>query len=109
MLYNDVYDLLEALGQKGRVDRPNTFSFQREKMKDEGEQQSGEGMEDEDECLVPPADVEDMLVFPMDSAGGATACCLTLLTLGLMSVDISIPQQIVVVDSTLVDNEVVKR
>ncbi|XP_060755326.1 general transcription factor 3C polypeptide 1 [Neoarius graeffei] len=108
-LYNDVYDLLEALGQKGPVDRPNTFSFQREKVKDEGEQQSGGGgMEDEDKCLAPPADVEDMLVFPMDSAGGATACCLTLLTLGLMSVDISVPQQIVVVDSTLVDNEVVK-
>lgn len=105
-----MYDLLEALGQKGPVDRPNTFSFQREKVKDEGEQQSGGGgMEDEDKCLAPPADVEDMLVFPMDSAGGATACCLTLLTLGLMSVDISVPQQIVVVDSTLVDNEVVKR
>ncbi|KAF4075560.1 hypothetical protein AMELA_G00235700 [Ameiurus melas] len=107
MLYNDVYDLLEALGQKGRVDRPNTFSFQIEKARDEGEQESG-GAEDEGECLAPPGDVEDMLMFSMDSAGGATVCCLTLLTLGLMSVDVSIPQQIVVVDSTLVDNEVVK-
>lgn len=112
MLYNDVYDLLEALGQKGPVDRPNTFSFQIEKARDEGEQESGGGrrggVEDGDECLAPPGDVEDMLVFSMDSAGGAAVCCLTLLTLGLMSVDVSIPQQIVVVDSTLVDNEVVK-
>ncbi|KAK3530144.1 hypothetical protein QTP86_014777, partial [Hemibagrus guttatus] len=108
-LYNDVHDLLEALGQKGRVDRPNTFCIQREKARDDGEQESGgAGGKDEDECLAPASDVEDMLVFSMDSAGGATACCLTLLTLGLVSVDVSIPQQIVVVDSTLVDNEVVK-
>ncbi|XP_047658984.1 general transcription factor 3C polypeptide 1-like [Tachysurus fulvidraco] len=111
-LYNDVYELLEALGEKGRVDRPNTFCFQKEKARDEGEQESGggggAGVEDDDKYLVPASDVEDMLVFSMDSAGGATACCLTLMTLGLMSVDICIPQQIVVVDSTLVDNEVVK-
>ncbi|KAF5888566.1 general transcription factor 3C polypeptide 1 isoform X1 [Clarias magur] len=105
MLYNDVFDLLEALCRKGRVDRPNTFSFQREKARESGE---GRGVEIEDECLAPPGDVEDLLDFSMDSPGGATACCLTLLTLGLLSVDVSIPQQIVVVDSTLVDNEVVK-
>ncbi|KAI5091211.1 general transcription factor 3C polypeptide 1 isoform X2 [Silurus meridionalis] len=109
MLYNDVYDFLEVLGQKGAVDRPNTFSFQREKVRDDGEQESGGGeVENGDQCLIPPSDVEDMVVLPMDSAGGATACCVTLLTLGLISVDVSIPQQIVVVDSTLVDNEVVK-
>lgn len=102
-----MYDLLEVLDQKGQADRPNTFSFQREKVKDEGEKESG--VQDEDECLASPGDVEDMLAFPIDSAGGAMTCCLTLLTLGLMSVDVSIPQQIIVVDSTLVDNEVVKR
>ncbi|TTE81778.1 General transcription factor 3C polypeptide 1 [Bagarius yarrelli] len=108
-LSNDIIDLLEALGRKGRVDRPNTFSFQTERVRDEGEQESEGGKEKgEDKCLAPASDVEDMLMFSMDSAGGATVCCLTLLTLGLMSVDISIPQQIVVVDSTLVDNEVVK-
>ncbi|XP_060715992.1 general transcription factor 3C polypeptide 1-like [Tachysurus vachellii] len=112
-LYNDVYELLQALGEKGRVDRPNTFCFQKEKARDEGAQESGGGgggggVEDDDKYLVPASDVEDMLVFSMDSAGGATACCLTLMTLGLMSVDVCIPQQIVVVDSTLVDNEVVK-
>ncbi|XP_053333038.1 general transcription factor 3C polypeptide 1-like isoform X1 [Clarias gariepinus] len=106
MLYNDVFNLLEALGRRGRVDRPNTFSFQRETVRESEEGE--EGVEILDECLTAPGDVEDMLEFPMDSPGGATACCLTLLTLGLLSVDVSIPQQIVVVDSTLVDNEVVK-
>ncbi|XP_066516426.1 general transcription factor 3C polypeptide 1-like [Hoplias malabaricus] len=60
------------------------------------------------DTLAPPGDVEDMLTFPIDAPGGASLCCLSLMTLGLLSVDVSIPQQVVVVDSTLVDSEVVK-
>ncbi|XP_036413097.1 general transcription factor 3C polypeptide 1-like [Colossoma macropomum] len=60
------------------------------------------------DSLVPPTDVEDMLTFPIDAPGGASLCCLSLMTLGLLTVDVSIPQQVVVVDSTLVDNDVVK-
>ncbi|XP_056136206.1 general transcription factor 3C polypeptide 1-like [Lampris incognitus] len=53
-------------------------------------------------------DVSEMLRFPLDSLGGACATSLSLMTLGLLSVHVSIPKQVVVVDSSMVDNEVVK-
>lgn len=56
-----------------------------------------------------PPDTVDMLPFTLDSPGGACVVSLSLMSLGLLSVYISIPKQIVVVDSSLVDNDVVKR
>lgn len=56
-----------------------------------------------------PPDVSDMLPFALDSPGGACVVSLSLMSLGLLSVYISIPKQIVMVDSNLVDNDVVKR
>lgn len=56
-----------------------------------------------------PPDVSDMLQFSLDSAGGACAVSLSLMSLGLLSVYLSVPKQMVVVDSNLVDNDVVKR
>lgn len=56
-----------------------------------------------------PPDTVDMLPFTLDSPGGACVVSLSLMSLGLLSVHISIPKQIVVVDSSLVDNDVVKR
>lgn len=53
-------------------------------------------------------DVSDMMPFSMDSPGGACVVSLSLMTLGLLSVYLSIPKQMVVVDSNLVDNDVVK-
>ncbi|XP_063738883.1 general transcription factor 3C polypeptide 1 isoform X2 [Eleginops maclovinus] len=53
-------------------------------------------------------DVSDMLQFCMESPGGASGVCLSLMSLGLLSVFMSIPKQVVVVDSNLVDNDVVK-
>nr|XP_046226632.1 general transcription factor 3C polypeptide 1-like [Scatophagus argus] len=55
-----------------------------------------------------PPDVSDMLPFTLESSGGACVVSLSLMCLGLLSVYISIPKQIVVVDSNLVDNDVVK-
>uniref|UniRef100_A0A8C4IB21 General transcription factor 3C polypeptide 1 n=1 Tax=Dicentrarchus labrax TaxID=13489 RepID=A0A8C4IB21_DICLA len=55
-----------------------------------------------------PPDVSDMMRFSMDSPGGACVVSLSLMTLGLLNVYISIPKPIVVVDSNLVDNDVVK-
>ncbi|XP_045075716.1 general transcription factor 3C polypeptide 1-like, partial [Coregonus clupeaformis] len=55
-----------------------------------------------------PLDIQEMLQFPLESPGGATLACLSLMTLGLLSVHVSIPEHIVVLDSTMVDNEVVK-
>ncbi|KAM7394584.1 hypothetical protein PAMP_021375 [Pampus punctatissimus] len=54
------------------------------------------------------SDVSDMMLFSMDSPGGACVVSLSLMTLGLLSVNLSIPKQMVVVDSSLVDNDVVK-
>lgn len=56
-----------------------------------------------------PPDVSDMLQFSLDSPGGACVVSLSLMSLGLLSVYMSIPKQMVVVDSNLVDNDVVKR
>uniref|UniRef100_A0AAZ3QDY1 Uncharacterized protein n=1 Tax=Oncorhynchus tshawytscha TaxID=74940 RepID=A0AAZ3QDY1_ONCTS len=54
-----------------------------------------------------PLDLTEMLQFSLESPGGATLACLSLMTLGLLSVHVSIPEHIVVLDSTMVDNEVV--
>ncbi|XP_047435192.1 general transcription factor 3C polypeptide 1-like [Mugil cephalus] len=55
-----------------------------------------------------PPDVSEMLQFSLDSPGGACAVSLGLMSLGLLSVYLSVPKQMVVVDSNLVDNDVVK-
>ncbi|KAM9179444.1 general transcription factor 3C polypeptide 1 [Mergus octosetaceus] len=51
---------------------------------------------------------EDMITFPMDGPGGHCVTMLSLFSLGLVSVNVRIPEQIVVVDSTMVENEVIK-
>ncbi|XP_050926445.1 LOW QUALITY PROTEIN: general transcription factor 3C polypeptide 1 [Lates calcarifer] len=55
-----------------------------------------------------PPDLSGMLQFSLDSPGGACVVSLSLMSLGLLSVHVSIPKQMVVVDSNLVDNDVVK-
>ncbi|XP_020777823.2 general transcription factor 3C polypeptide 1 [Boleophthalmus pectinirostris] len=65
--------------------------------------------EEMDEPLGPdPPDVSDMLQFSLDHPGGACAAALSLISLGLLSIYLSIPKQMVVVDSTLVDSDTVK-
>lgn len=56
-----------------------------------------------------PPDTSEMTLFMLDSPGGACVISLSLMSLGLLSIYISIPKQIVVVDSNLVDNDVAKR
>ncbi|KAG8432890.1 hypothetical protein GDO86_017230 [Hymenochirus boettgeri] len=53
-------------------------------------------------------EVKDMLMFPLDGPGGQCVTALTLILLGFVSINVKIPDQIVVVDSTLVENEVMK-
>ncbi|XP_024115457.1 general transcription factor 3C polypeptide 1 [Oryzias melastigma] len=74
---------------------------------------SGERVDDPPESSVdpapnPPPDVSDMLQFSLSSPGGTCASALSLMTLGLLNVHVSIPKPIVVVDSTMVDNDFVK-
>lgn len=72
----------------GKLDQPDHFSF-----KDQ----------DSDDCP------DDLVAFSLDGPGGHCVAALTLFSLGLISVDVRIPEQIVVVDSSMVENEVIKR
>lgn len=86
-LCSEAYQFLLKLKEAGVQDQPASFSF-----KDQEDSSASE-----------------TVTFPLDGPGGYCAAILALSSLGLMSVDVTIPEQIVVVDSTLVENEVVKR
>lgn len=81
------FQFLEKLKDAEKLDQPDNFSF-----KDQESKAS-----------------EDMVAFPMDGPGGQCAAMLSLFSLGLVSVNVRIPEQIVVVDSTMVENGVIKR
>ncbi|KAM4892264.1 general transcription factor 3C polypeptide 1 [Sylvia borin] len=80
------FQFLEKLKDAERSDQPHNFSF-----KDE-ENASSEGM----------------VAFPMDGPGGQCVAMLSLFSLGLVAVHVRIPEQIIVVDSSMVENEVIK-
>ncbi|NXU57322.1 TF3C1 factor, partial [Turnix velox] len=80
------FQFLEKLKEAERSDEPDIFSF-----KDQENNPS-----------------EGMISFPMDGPGGQCVAMLSLFSLGLVSVNVRIPEQIVVVDSTMVENEVIK-
>lgn len=70
------------------MDQPDNFSF-----KDQDNNDS----------------TSDLVAFSLDGPGGHCVAVLTLFSLGLVSMDVRIPEQIVVVDSSMVENEVIKR
>lgn len=72
----------------GKQDQPDHFSFKDQDSSD------------------PPS---DMVAFSLDGPGGHCVTALILFSLGLVSVDVRIPEQIVVVDSSVVESEVMKR
>ncbi|KFQ15340.1 General transcription factor 3C polypeptide 1, partial [Leptosomus discolor] len=80
------FQFLEKLKDAEKSDQPDNFSF-----KDQENKES-----------------EGMIAFPMDGPGGQCVAMLSLFSLGLVSVNVRIPEQIVVVDSTMVENEVIK-
>ncbi|NWR84499.1 TF3C1 factor, partial [Furnarius figulus] len=80
------FQFLEKLKDAEKSDQADNFSF-----KDQ-ENTSSEGM----------------VAFPMDGPGGQCVAMLSLFSLGLVSVNVRIPEQIIVVDSTMVENEVIK-
>ncbi|NXH22316.1 TF3C1 factor, partial [Bucco capensis] len=80
------FQFLEKLKDAEKSEQPDSFSFK------DLENKPSEGM----------------VAFPMDGPGGQCAAMLSLLSLGLVSVNVRIPEQIVVVDSTMVENEVIK-
>ncbi|XP_075420767.1 general transcription factor 3C polypeptide 1 isoform X2 [Tenrec ecaudatus] len=70
----------------GKSDQPDHFTFK--------DQDSGSA--------------SDMVAFSLDGPGGHCVAALTLFSLGLVSVDVKIPEQMVVVDSSMVENDVIK-
>ncbi|KFU88021.1 General transcription factor 3C polypeptide 1, partial [Chaetura pelagica] len=82
----EAFQFLEKLKDAEKSDQPDKFSFKEE------DNQASEGM----------------IAFPMDGPGGQCVAMLSLFSLGLVSVNVRIPEQIVVVDSTMVENEVIK-
>ncbi|NXD78060.1 TF3C1 factor, partial [Halcyon senegalensis] len=80
------FQFLKKLKDAEKSDQPDNFSFKDQENKGS----------------------EGMIAFPMDGPGGQCAAVLSLFSLGLVSVNVRIPEQIVVVDSTMVENEVIK-
>lgn len=80
------FQFLQKLKDIGKSDQPDSFLFKDQESK------ASEGM----------------ITFPMDGPGGHCVAMLSLFSLGLVSVNVRIPEQIVVVDSTMVENEVIK-
>uniref|UniRef100_A0A2I3H479 Ral transcription factor IIIC subunit 1 n=1 Tax=Nomascus leucogenys TaxID=61853 RepID=A0A2I3H479_NOMLE len=81
------FQFLDRMRAAGKLDQPDRFSF---KDQDNNEP------------------TNDMVAFSLDGPGGNCVAVLTLFSLGLISVDVRIPEQIIVVDSSMVENEVIK-
>lgn len=82
------FQFLRTILAAGKLDQPDNFSFQ-----DQDTNKS----------------TSHLVAFSLDNPGGHCVAALTLFSLGLISVDVRIPEQIVVVDSSMVENEVMKR
>ncbi|MEJ1273854.1 general transcription factor III C 1 [Cricetulus griseus] len=81
------FQFYDRLRSAGILDQPDHFSFKDLDSSD------------------PPS---DLVAFSLDSPGGHCVTTLALFSLGLLSVDVRIPEQIVVVDSSMVESEVMK-
>ncbi|KAI5939978.1 General transcription factor 3C polypeptide 1 [Manis javanica] len=81
------FQFFDRIRAAGKADQPDNFSFK-----------------DQDNNNSP----SDLVAFSLDGPGGHCVAALTLFSLGLISVDVRIPEQIVVVDSSMVENEVIK-
>lgn len=82
------FQFYDRLRTNGMLDQPDHFSFKDLDSSDPS---------------------NDLVAFSLDSPGGHCVTALALFSLGLLSVDVRIPEQIVVVDSSMVESEVMKR
>ncbi|XP_057604744.1 general transcription factor 3C polypeptide 1 isoform X2 [Hippopotamus amphibius kiboko] len=81
------FQFFDRIQAAGKLDQPDNFSFKDQDNKDS---------------------TSDLVAFSLDGPGGHCVAALTLFSLGLVSMDVRIPEQIVVVDSSMVENEVMK-
>ncbi|XP_032129568.1 general transcription factor 3C polypeptide 1-like [Sapajus apella] len=80
------FQFLDRMQAASKLDQPDHFSFK--------DQDNNEPTND---------------MVALDGPGGSCVAVLTLFSLGLNSEDVRIPEQIIVVDSSMVENEVIKR
>ncbi|XP_076997566.1 general transcription factor 3C polypeptide 1 isoform X2 [Tamandua tetradactyla] len=81
------FQFFDKIQAAGKLDQPDNFSFKDQDNKDS---------------------TNDSIAFSLKGPGGHCVAILTLFSMGLISVDVRIPEQIVVVDSSMVENEVMK-
>ncbi|EPY79532.1 general transcription factor IIIC, polypeptide 1 [Camelus ferus] len=86
-LCTESFQFFDRIRAAGESDQPDHFSFKDQESNDS---------------------TGDLVAFSLDGPGGHCVAVLTLFSLGLISVDVRIPEQIVVVDSSMVENEVIK-
>ncbi|XP_019717710.1 general transcription factor 3C polypeptide 1 [Hippocampus comes] len=99
-LCTDSFRFLKTLLNNGRGDNRSFVSYH---LETENRTESGEEAED---SRTTDLEHSGMMRFHLDSVGGACLVALTLMSLGLLSVHMSIPKKMVVVDSNLVDSDV---
>ncbi|XP_038618303.1 general transcription factor 3C polypeptide 1 isoform X2 [Tachyglossus aculeatus] len=81
------YQFLKKVKAAGKSDQPDNFSFKDQEV---------------------AGAASDLVAFSLDGPGGHCGAIISLFSMGLVSVDVRIPEQIVVVDSSMVENEVIK-
>ncbi|KAK7929622.1 hypothetical protein WMY93_006017, partial [Mugilogobius chulae] len=95
---------LEWSGQKGQhVHRGDSRLEQPDKKNSAHTETPSAHTQEPAEAEDSSVDVSDMMPFTLEHPGGACVAAISLMSLGLLSVHLSIPKQMVVVDSTLVD------
>ncbi|KAM9792810.1 general transcription factor 3C polypeptide 1 [Neosynchiropus ocellatus] len=93
----------EERGEKGET-QPTTEAGEDAPVGKQVDDSHPEELQGGSEEPEPP----DMLLYSMDSPGGSCLAALSLMSLGWVSLHLSVPRQMVVVDSQLVDKDVVR-
>lgn len=92
-------------GHRRKMDENQTETVSREGLS--GEDKDSKTEEAFSQNL--PDLLDMMLRFPTEAPGGFCMAAVSLMSVGLLNVYLSIPKQMVVVDSNLVDKDLVKR
>ncbi|XP_049576540.1 general transcription factor 3C polypeptide 1 isoform X1 [Syngnathus scovelli] len=100
-LCSDSFRFLKTLADKGTGDDGPPVSFRLEREN----RTATNGEEEPEGEPLPGHEGSPTTRFSLDSPGGACVVSLALMTLGLLSVHVSVPNKMVVVDSDLVDND----
>ncbi|CAM9741808.1 unnamed protein product [Lampetra planeri] len=93
-LLTEAHRFMRTLRDAGAEDKPNVVLFR--------------GREPAVTAAPAETPAGAAVTYTMDAPGGACACVLALMAMGRLACEMEIPEQIVVVDSTMVDSAVLK-